>query len=44
MAIAVSCPNCGKNLKVPDDRAGKMAKCPGCMKTFTVPGGGGGAS
>ena len=41
MAITVACTNCGKKLKVPDDRAGKMAKCPGCMTTFMVPGGGG---
>lgn len=36
MSIAISCPHCGKALKVPDERVGKLAQCPGCMKTFTV--------
>jgi len=41
MSIIVSCGTCGKKLKVPDDRAGKMAKCPGCLNTFLVTAGGG---
>jgi len=40
MPILVSCTSCGKKLKVPDDRVGKMAKCPGCMGTFLVTAGG----
>jgi hypothetical protein len=30
MSIAFSCPDCGKTFKVPDDMAGKKAKCSGC--------------
>src|SRR4051794_24533701 len=42
MPISVVCGTCGKKLKVPDDRAGRMAKCPGGLQTFMVPIGGGG--
>jgi hypothetical protein len=40
MPISVVCGTCGKKLRVPDERAGKMAKCPGCMNTFLVTAGG----
>jgi hypothetical protein len=36
MSIAIKCTHCGKGLKVPDDRLGKLAKCPACGETFTV--------
>lgn len=42
--LSVNCPSCGKLLRIPGDRAGKLAKCPSCMNTFTVPGGAGGPS
>src|ERR1044071_7928602 len=44
MPISVTCTKCGKKLKVPDERAGKMAKCPGCMTTFMVTPGGAAAA
>jgi hypothetical protein len=31
------CPNCAKELQVPDQYAGQMMKCPLCSGTFTVP-------
>jgi predicted RNA-binding Zn-ribbon protein involved in translation (DUF1610 family) len=37
MAIAFSCPQCGKKLKAPDNAAGKSSKCPGCGTTVTCP-------
>lgn len=42
MSISVTCRNCGKALKLKDEAAGRLAKCPECMATFTVPGGGSG--
>jgi predicted Zn finger-like uncharacterized protein len=45
MPEIVSCPECGRKLKVPDDFLGKKVKCPQCSKTFTAEaesGGGGG--
>lgn len=39
-----TCPNCGKVLKVKDEWAGKMLKCPGCTKTFKIGGGAGTAA
>ena len=35
--IAFSCANCGKRLKVGDDRAGKRGKCPGCGQKTRIP-------
>jgi hypothetical protein len=32
------CPNCQKQLTVPDEFAGQLMKCPLCSGTFTVPG------
>ena len=31
------CPNCGKELRVKDELAGKKGKCPGCGNTITAP-------
>lgn len=35
--IALSCDNCGKNLKVSPERAGSRGKCPGCGHLFLIP-------
>lgn len=40
MAIEFSCSQCGRQLRVPDDSAGKMARCPGCQAVLRIPGGG----
>lgn len=37
MTIALSCPQCGKSLRVADSLAGKSGKCPGCQATIEVP-------
>src|SRR5690242_3702361 len=37
MAISFSCAKCGKNLKAPDNAAGKTSKCPGCGSPVTCP-------
>ena len=37
MAISFSCHQCGRNLKAPDNAAGKSSKCPGCGATVTCP-------
>jgi serine/threonine protein kinase len=35
--IVFACANCGKRLKVGDDRAGKRGKCPGCGQKTRIP-------
>ncbi len=35
--IVFPCPGCGVQLKVKDDLAGRMGKCPGCGKAVQVP-------
>jgi serine/threonine protein kinase len=35
--IAFPCPACGVQLKVKDDLAGRMGKCPGCSRAVLVP-------
>src|SRR5262249_36112238 len=45
MPIQISCPSCGRQLRVPDNLVGQMVKCPSCQNTFTAsveepPGGG----
>ncbi len=37
MAIRFSCSGCGKTLSVPDDAAGKKARCPDCSTVVDVP-------
>jgi predicted RNA-binding Zn-ribbon protein involved in translation (DUF1610 family)/TM2 domain-containing membrane protein YozV len=37
MAIAVNCPTCGSNLKIPEKFAGQRVKCPDCGKVLAVP-------
>ena len=34
--LDVSCPNCGKQLKVPAELEGKKLKCKGCQEVFAV--------
>lgn len=36
MPIIVSCPQCGKKLSAPDDKNGKLARCPGCRAQFMI--------
>ena len=36
MPITFNCP-CGKTLRVPDDSAGKRAKCPACSAVVAIP-------
>ncbi len=36
--VEVSCPHCGVNLKAPEDRIGKKARCKKCQQPFRVPG------
>jgi hypothetical protein len=36
MSIAFSCPDCGKTFKVPDELAGRKAKCSGCGVTILI--------
>ena len=37
MAIEIRCPSCGKRLRLADQWAGRMCKCPGCQMTIEVP-------
>ena len=37
MAIETTCQTCGKRLRVADEHAGKLAKCPACQSIYTVP-------
>src|SRR5207245_719685 len=37
--IFVSCPQCERPLRVPDELVGRPAKCPACGLTFAVPSG-----
>ncbi len=36
MPELVTCPDCSKNLRVPDHLLGKVVKCPSCGTTFTA--------
>lgn len=36
--MKVACPNCQKPIKVPDEWAGRTARCPVCKGPFVVPG------
>ena len=44
MPISVTCNQCGKQLRVKDEWAGKRAKCPQCGNTFLVTAGGAAAA
>jgi hypothetical protein len=37
MPETVTCPQCGRELRVPETLLGKKVKCPGCATTFTAP-------
>ena len=37
MAIELTCPGCGKRLRVPDSAAGKKGKCPACGMLVDIP-------
>ena len=37
MPIETICNGCGQNLSVPDEHAGKQARCPACKTIYTVP-------
>lgn len=37
MPIETNCQGCGKRLRVSDEHAGKLAKCPQCQTVYTVP-------
>jgi hypothetical protein len=37
MPITFDCP-CGKTLRVPDEHAGRRAKCPACGAVVPIPG------
>ncbi|MEN1678653.1 MAG: RDD family protein [Planctomycetota bacterium] len=37
MALKISCPECGKQLKITIEHAGKRAKCSGCGNTIRLP-------
>jgi phage FluMu protein Com len=37
MPISMTCSNCNKTLKVPDDLAGKKVRCPACKTVLAVP-------
>jgi hypothetical protein len=37
MSIELNCSGCGKRLRVPDDSAGKQARCPACGEICRVP-------
>jgi predicted Zn finger-like uncharacterized protein len=36
MPQVISCPECERSLRVPDDLLGKMVRCPSCKATFTA--------
>jgi predicted Zn finger-like uncharacterized protein len=36
MPEIISCPNCSRKLRVPDDMLGRQVKCPGCSKIFVA--------
>jgi hypothetical protein len=37
MPIETTCQTCGKRLRVGDEHAGKLARCPACQAIYTVP-------
>jgi hypothetical protein len=39
MPIALMCPNCSAGFSAKDEHAGRLAECPKCGQTLTIPGG-----
>ena len=37
MPISAFCPSCGTRVKVPDNLAGRSAKCPRCAASIPIP-------
>ena len=37
MPIELTCPSCGKQLRLADEHAGKQGRCPACQGTFQIP-------
>lgn len=37
MNLTISCPDCQRPLRVPDNLLGQAVKCPGCAHVFTMP-------
>jgi hypothetical protein len=37
MPIELTCPSCGKQLRLADEHAGKAGRCPACQATFQIP-------
>jgi hypothetical protein len=37
MPIELTCPGCGKQLRLADEHAGKSGRCPACQATFQIP-------
>lgn len=37
MTIAISCPDCGRAYRLPDDKAGKRIRCKNCPAVIPVP-------
>jgi hypothetical protein len=35
--VRFSCPSCNRTLQAPEDRAGKLAVCPGCKQQLQIP-------
>jgi hypothetical protein len=36
MPTTISCPNCQKTLRLPENMLGKRVRCPGCQETFVA--------
>ena len=36
MSVEISCTNCGKTLRAPDEKIGKQALCPSCKTVLTI--------
>src|SRR5262249_51769718 len=34
MAVGITCPSCGKSIKVPENVLGKKIRCTGCKEVF----------
>jgi predicted Zn finger-like uncharacterized protein len=36
MPVIISCPDCGRKVRVQDEQLGKKVRCPGCKEVFTA--------